>query len=92
MFYTICEKGAYFRIQRLIFYLSVFKIEISNRDAKTIHLNLNFQKSGVRNMGLNVTVSQKAISLSPLAYGIVGIMGLVVIGLVVLLIKAKRKK
>ncbi len=51
MFYTICEKGAYFRIQRLIFYLSVFKIEISNRDAKTIHLNLNFQKSGVRNMG-----------------------------------------
>ncbi len=54
MFYTICEKGAYFRIQRLIFYLSVFKIEISNRDAKTIHLNLNFQKSGVRNMGYNI--------------------------------------
>ncbi len=57
MFYTICEKGAYFRIQRLIFYLSVFKIEISNRDAKTIHLNLNFQKSGVRNMGYIVLLT-----------------------------------
>ncbi len=61
MFYTICEKGAYFRIQRLIFYLSVFKIEISNRDAKTIHLNLNFQKSGVRNMGSRINADPPVV-------------------------------
>jgi uncharacterized membrane protein YuzA (DUF378 family) len=46
----------------------------------------------VKEFDLNVTVSQKAIVLSPLAYGIIGIMGLVMIGLIVLLIKAKRKK
>jgi LysM repeat protein len=45
----------------------------------------------VKEFDLNVTVQQKAISLSPLAYGIIGIMGLVVIGLAVLLIKSKRK-
>jgi hypothetical protein len=46
----------------------------------------------VKEFDLNVTVQQKAIILSPLAYGIIGIMGLVMIGLIVLLIKAKRKK
>ncbi len=45
----------------------------------------------VKEFDLNVTVQQKAISLSPLAYGIIGIMGLVVIVLAVLLIKSKRK-
>jgi hypothetical protein len=45
----------------------------------------------VKEFDLNVTVQQKAISLSPLAYGITGIMGIVMIGLIVLLIKSKRK-
>ncbi len=45
----------------------------------------------VKEFDLNVTVQQKAISLSPLAYGIIGVMGLVIISLIVLLIKNKRK-
>lgn len=46
----------------------------------------------VKEFDLNVTVQQKAISLSPLAYAIIGIMGLIIIGLIVLLIKSKRKE
>jgi len=46
----------------------------------------------VKEFDLNVTVQQKAISLSPLAYGIIGIMGVVIIGLIILLIKNKRKE
>jgi len=45
----------------------------------------------VKAFDLNVTVQQKAILLSPLAYGIIGVMGLVIIGLIILLIKNKRK-
>ena len=45
-------------------------------------VNLN---GNVKEFDLNVTVQQKAIILSPLAYGIIGIMGLVMIGLIVLL-------
>jgi len=41
----------------------------------------------VKEFDLNVTVQQKAISLSPLAYGIIGIMGLIIIVLAVLLNK-----
>jgi LysM repeat protein len=46
----------------------------------------------VKEFDLNVTVQQKAIALSPLAYGIIGILGLVIIGLIILLIKNKRKE
>jgi hypothetical protein len=45
----------------------------------------------VKEFVLNVTVQEKAIALSPLAYAIIGIMGLVIIGLIVLLLKNKRK-
>lgn len=46
----------------------------------------------VKEIDLNVTVQQKAVVLSPLVYGIIGIMALVIITLSVLLIKAKRKR
>lgn len=46
----------------------------------------------VKEFDLNVTVQQKAIALSPLAYGIIGVMGLVIIGLIILLVKNKRKE
>ncbi len=45
----------------------------------------------VKEFDLNVIVQQKAISLSPLAYGIIGVMGLAILGLIVLLIKNKSK-
>ncbi len=46
----------------------------------------------VKEFDLNVTVQQKVISLSPLAYAIIGIMGFIIVGLVVLLIKIKRNR
>jgi len=44
----------------------------------------------IKKFDLNITVQQKTISLSPLAYGIIGIMISVIIGLTVLLIRSKR--
>ena len=38
----------------------------------------------VKEFDLNLTVQQKAIALPPLAYGIIRIMGLMIIGLIVL--------
>ena len=46
----------------------------------------------VKEFDLNVTVQEKAISLSPLAYGIIGVMGIIIIGLIVLVVKLKRKE
>ena len=46
----------------------------------------------VKEFDLNVTVQQKTISLSPLAYGIIGIMALVIFSLVVLLIKVRKSR
>ena len=45
----------------------------------------------VKEFDLNVTIQQKAIALSPLAYGIIGILGLVIVVLLVSLIKGKLK-
>jgi len=45
----------------------------------------------VKELDLNVTVQEKAISLTPLTYGIIVTMGLVIIGLIVI-IKNKRKE
>lgn len=45
----------------------------------------------VKEFNLNITVKQNPISLSPLAYGIIGIMGLIIFALVTSLIKAKNK-
>jgi LysM repeat protein len=44
----------------------------------------------VKEFDLNITVKQKAISLSPLAYGIIGVMTLVIFSLAILLVKAKK--
>lgn len=44
----------------------------------------------VKEFDLNVTVQEKAITLSPLAYGIIGIMGIIIIGLIILLVKANK--
>jgi hypothetical protein len=71
-------------------------VEAGNHKVLIAYNNFEGEQSvnltgNVKEFDLNVTVQQKAISLSPLAYGIIGIMGLVVIGLAVLLIKAKRK-
>jgi len=46
----------------------------------------------VKRFDLNVTVKQNFIFLSPLAYGIIGTLGLIIVGLVVLLIKIKRNR
>lgn len=43
----------------------------------------------VEKFELNITVKQKAISLSPLAYGIIGIMGLIIFVLITALIKKR---
>lgn len=45
----------------------------------------------VKEFNLNITVKQNPISLSPLAYGIIGIMGLIIFVLVTSLVKAKNK-
>jgi len=46
----------------------------------------------VKEFDLNITIKQEAVMISPLVYGIIGIMGLVIILLIVLLIKNKRKE
>lgn len=46
----------------------------------------------VKEFDLNVTIQQKPVVLSPLIYGVIGIMGSVIVLLVVLLIKVKRKE
>jgi len=59
----------------------------NNEGEQSINLTGN-----VKEFDLNVTVQQKAIALSPLAVGIIGVMGLIIIGLIFLLIKNKKKK
>lgn len=46
----------------------------------------------VKEFDLNLTIQQKAISLSPLAFGIIGIMGLVIIVLAILLFKLRNTR
>lgn len=46
----------------------------------------------VKEFDLNITVQEKAIALSPLAYGIIGVMGLVIITMVVVITRLKKSR
>lgn len=54
---------------------------------QTVNLTGDFKE-----FDLNVTIQQKAISISPLAYGIIGVMAFIILVLVVLLKKAGKNK
>jgi len=43
----------------------------------------------VKEFDLNITIKQKAASLSPLAYGIIGVMGLAIFLLITIIIKKR---
>jgi len=46
----------------------------------------------VKEFDLNVRVQKDNLQISPLAFGIIGIMGIAIIGLIILLIRSKRKE
>jgi len=46
----------------------------------------------IKEFDLNVKVQKDNLQISPLAFGIIGIMGIVIIGLIILLIRTKRKE